>query len=150
MSFGRLHTLVTYLMAGVGLFALSLGGELSPGALALLFLGYALSLPIGPRLWGRPAYTSFWNGAVLAVLGLQLVRGFTGAPILPLLLEYAGFLQLAKLFHRRTAKDHQHVQALAFLHLIAATVLTTGMEYALAFLGYVLLTLFTLLHFPCL
>ena len=106
MSFGRLHTLVTYLMAGVGLFALSLGGELSPGALALLFLGYALSLPIGPRLWARPAYTSFWNGAVLAVLGLQLVRGFTGAPILPLLLEYAGFLQLAKLFHRRTAKDH--------------------------------------------
>ncbi|HJL33899.1 MAG TPA: DUF3488 and transglutaminase-like domain-containing protein, partial [Polyangiaceae bacterium LLY-WYZ-15_(1-7)] len=148
MSFGRLHTLVTYLMAGVGLFALSLGGELSPGALALLFLGYALSLPIGPRLWARPAYTSFWNGAVLAVLGLQLVRGFTGAPILPLLLEYAGFLQLAKLFHRRTAKDHQHVQALAFLHLIAATVLTTGMEYALAFLGYVLLTpwMFALTH----
>ena len=36
MSFARLHKVVTYLIAGLGLFALTFGGELGFTAIALI------------------------------------------------------------------------------------------------------------------
>ncbi len=148
MRFQALHKFVTYLIAGLGLYALTLGTEIGLPSRALLLVGFVVSVFAGPGLWSRSGYTTMWNALVLMLLGLQVVRGFLGTAMLELGLEFAAFLQIAKLFHRATAKDHQHVQALAFLHLIAATVLTTGLDYGFAFFGFVLVTpwMFALTH----
>jgi len=68
------------------------------------------------------------------------VRGVAGGPLLALALEFAAFLQISRLFNRRTARDHQQIAVLAFLHLIAATVLSSDLTYAAAFLGFVVVT----------
>ena len=140
MRFSTLHTAISYLLAALGLVALTLGSELPLPSALLLALGYVASLAVGPKQWSRPGYTTMWNALLVAFLGLQIGRGFLGSPLLALGMEFAGFLQISRLFHRRTAKDHQHIQTLAFLHLIAATVLSTGLDYAVVFFGFVLVT----------
>lgn len=140
MKFGSLHTIISYLLAALGLVALTLGSELSLPSAILLALAFFASMAVGPKQWNRPGYTKLWNGILLGFLAIQVGRGFLGSPILALGMEFAGFLQVSRLFHRRTAKDHQHIQTLAFLHLIAATVLSTGLDYAVVFFGFVLVT----------
>lgn len=148
MRFAALHTFVTYLLAALGLYALTLGGSVSLPAQLAIVAGFFGSLLTGPRLWERPGYTTVWNVLVLVILALVIARGILGEPLLGLGLEFAAFLQIAKLFYRRSARDHQQVLALAFLHLIAATILTTGIDYGFAFLGFVLVTpwMFALTH----
>lgn len=137
MSFAGLHKLVAYLAAGLGLVALSLGSELSVGARAAIALGFVSSLfAEGPRIHA-PGWARGWNVAMLALLGVQIVRGALGEPILPLALETTAGLQISRLMSRRTAREHQQIGALALLHLVAATVLSTEIEYGLVFLGFV-------------
>ncbi len=138
MRFDTLHRRVTLALAGLGLFALSLGDELSPVASTLTVIGYGLSFFAGPSLWTRPRYTSLWNGLIVGLLALQMARVFGGTSPIAIGIEFTAALQIAKLFHRVGARDYQHIQALALLHLIAATVLTTGFEYALVFIGFVI------------
>ncbi|MEM9069274.1 MAG: DUF3488 and transglutaminase-like domain-containing protein [Myxococcota bacterium] len=141
MKFHSLHAFVSYLLAGLGLIALMFGSELPLMSGGLLAIGYLASLFVGPSVWDRPGYTRLWNGILLTFLALQVARGFFfGSPILTLGIEFAGGLQVSRLFHRRSARDYQHIQALAFLHLIAATVLSTGIEYGAVFFGFVLAT----------
>lgn len=138
MSFSRLHKLVTYLLAGIGLVALSLGSELEDLIVVLIFLGYAASWFAEGPLLRRPAYTSGWTIAVVACLILQVARGGLDEPTLAMAIEFAAFLQVSRLFNRRGAADYQQVAVLAFLHLIAATVLSTSLGYAAIFLGFVI------------
>ncbi|MEO0323536.1 MAG: DUF3488 and transglutaminase-like domain-containing protein [Myxococcota bacterium] len=140
MTFDGLHQTVTYLMAGLGLFAVTLGGDLQLPLRIVITLGFVASWFVDERFWGRPSATRILNAAVVSVLAVQVLRGLSGAAYLGLGLEFATLLQLSRLFHRRSARDYQHIQALAFLHLIAATVLTTGVDYGVAFLGFVLVT----------
>lgn len=137
MRFGRLHVVVTYLLAGAGLLALSLGDELGLAATGLMLAGFIASIFVGPETVSKARYTSMWNVLMVVFLGLQVARGFTDTAILQLGIEFAAALQIAKLFHRVGARDYQHIQALSLLHLVAATVLTTGFEYALIFVVFV-------------
>ncbi len=138
MSFAQLHKAVAYLLAGLGLFAISLGPYLpwtSEGLLAVAFV--ASWFVEGPRVRDR-RWVRGWTIGLVALLVVQVLRGFAGAAILTLALEFAAALQLSRLFNRRTAKEHQQIAALALLHLIAATVLSTDLAYAFAFLGFVI------------
>jgi protein-glutamine gamma-glutamyltransferase len=140
LPFERLHKAVAYVYAGLGFGALALGPELSgPMAAAVVVAFVASWFAEGPAI-ARPSYARFWNVAVLGVFALQVVRALGGAPLLTLGVEYAAFLQVSRLFHRRSAREYQHVAVLAFLHLIAATVLTTDLHYAFVFLGFVIVT----------
>lgn len=138
MSFARLHKLVTYLLAGLGLVALSLGAELEDSIVLVTFLGFAASWFAEGPILRRPAYTTAWTGAVVACLVLQIARGVLDEPTLAMAIEFAAFLQVSRLFNRRGAADYQQVAVLAFLHLIAATVLSTDLSYAAIFLGFVI------------
>lgn len=141
MSFARLHKVVTYLIAGLGLFALTFGGELGPLAIVLVAGGYLASiLAEEPRI-ARPGWIRGWTVAVAVLLGLQVARWLVlDEGLLTLAIEFAAFLQVSRLFNRRTARDHQQIAILAFLHLIAATVLSTDLGYAATFLGFVIVT----------
>lgn len=149
MKFASLHALVSYLLAGVGFLALSLGDELGLGSRVVFGVGWLASLAVSDERRLRPRYQAGWNFLLLAYLATALLRVLLlGEGMLALGLELAGVLQVIKLFQRRFAKDHQQIQVLAFLHLIAATILSTGLEYALVFFAYVLLVpwMFALTH----
>lgn len=138
MTFERLHKVVTYALAGMGLFALTFGRELQTPAVIVIAAGYVASWFVEEPLISKPAYAKLINRLAVAFFAVQVVRGVTGVALLPLGIEYAAVLQLSRLFCRRTAREHQHIAVLAFLHLIVATVLSTGLDYAAVFLGFIL------------
>ena len=140
MSFARLHKWVTYLLSGLGLLALSLGSELPESALLLIALGYLGSYFAEGPLLARPGYASSWTIAVVGFLVVQVARGLTDVLTLSLAMEFAAFLQISRLWNRRTAADYQQIAVLSFLHLIAATVLSTNLSYAALFIGFVIAT----------
>ena len=144
MSFERLHKWVSYGLSGLGLFALSIGPELELPAELLIFAAWIASwFAEGARI-RDPRWTRGWTIGVVVFLLVQSARGFFGAPLLPLVLELTAALQISRLFNRRGAREHQQIAALALLHLIAATVLSTEITYALVFLGFVVVVPWTL------
>jgi transglutaminase-like putative cysteine protease len=140
MSFARLHKLVAYLLSGLGLIALSLGTELEPDVIVLMFLGYFGSLFAEGKLLEHPYYARGWTALVVFMLCVQLIRAVTTEPTLAMAIEFAAFLQISRLWNRRTAADYQQIAVLSFLHLIAATVLSTSLSYAVIFIGFVIVT----------
>jgi hypothetical protein len=137
VSFATLHKWVTYSMAGLGLAALFIGGELSLPVEVAILVAYCVSFFVdGPRIV-HPAWQRGWNVALVALLAVEIVRGIAGEPVLPLGLEFTAALQLSRLCNRRSAAEHQQIAMLAFLHLCAATVLSTELAYGLAFIGFV-------------
>ncbi len=140
MSFARLHTSIAYLGAGLGLYALAIGPYLELPAKLLVAILFVASLFV-PRERARdPRWGRGWTIGVVAFLAVQVLRGVTGASVLPLALEFTAALQLSRLFNRRGAAEHQQIGALALLMLVAATVLTTELGYAVAFAGFVIVT----------
>lgn len=137
MSFRLAHKIVTYLFAGLGLSALTLGSALSKVQLIVIGVCFALSWFAEEPLLSKRGYSRFWTVAAVVVLTVQVVRVFMGAPVLGVGVEYAAFLQLSKLAHRKNSTDHQQIAILGFLHLISGTVLSSTMEYGFIFLGFV-------------
>ncbi|HET6332078.1 MAG TPA: DUF3488 and transglutaminase-like domain-containing protein [Polyangiales bacterium] len=140
MSFAKLHKLVAYLLSGLGLIALSLGTELDTDVLLLIFAGYVGSVFAEGKLIERKAYHRGWNLSVVAMFVLQCIRAGATEPTLAMAIEFAAFLQISRLWNRRTAADYQQIAVLAFVHLIAATVLSASLSYALIFIGFVIAT----------
>ncbi len=137
MRFALAHKLVAYIFAGLGLIALMLGTTFTPVESILVIAGFAASWFAEPPLVERPGYTRFWNIAVVAFLFVQIARMIGGEATLTVGVQYAAFLQLSRLAHRKTAADYQQIAILAFLHLIAGTVLSSGLDYAVIFFGFV-------------
>ncbi|HEX6242741.1 MAG TPA: DUF3488 domain-containing protein, partial [Polyangiales bacterium] len=141
MRFSSLSKSVTYLLAGLGLLSLGFGGELSPLSLGLLALGFVASVFAEGPLIHTPGWARATSVVLSVLLGLQLLRGFgAGGPWLALAMEFAGWLTISRLCNRRNAQDHQQIAMLAFIQLIAATVLTTDLAYAALFLAFVIAT----------
>lgn len=140
MSFSRLHKWVTYLLSGLGLIALTFGGELSPVTMAVIAGLFIASWFAERPLIDKPEYARSWTIMLVGAMGVQLMRGVTGGPVLALAMEFAAMLSISRLFNRRTAADHQQIAVLAFMHLIAATVLTTDLGYAALFVAFVIAT----------
>ena len=140
MSFARLHKWIAYLISGLGLCALSLGSELSDLSLLAIAVGFGASWFAEGPLLQRPRYAQSWTVAVVGFLLLQIARGVSDTPTLAMAIEFAAFLQISRLWNRRSAIDYQQIAVLAFLHLIAATVLSTNLSYAGLFIGFVIAT----------
>lgn len=137
-GFALLHKSVAYVLASLGLAGLALGGELDVITLVFLALLFAASWAVeGPRL-ASPALQRGITIALVLLLVLQLVRGLFGEPPLGLALAWSGALQASRLANRRAAREHLQIAFLAFLHLCAATVLSTEITYALCFIGFVI------------
>lgn len=139
MSFARLHKIVTYALAALGLGALSLGGELTAPALVLIALGLVASWWLEGARIEDPHWQRGWNVVLVAFFAVEVLRGLLGEPLLPLALEITAALQISRLANRRRAAEHQQIAILAFLHLCAATVLSTEITYGVLFFGFVVL-----------
>ncbi|MDH3485483.1 MAG: DUF3488 and transglutaminase-like domain-containing protein [Myxococcales bacterium] len=138
MKFGFAHKMVTYLFAGLGLVALMLGTTFGPFEVALVVVAFGASWFAERPLLDKPGYTRFWSVASVVVLLLQVARTVGGEAVLTVGVQYAAFLQLSRLAHRKTAADFQQIAILGFLHLIAGTVMSAGLDYAVIFFGFVI------------
>ena len=141
MRFARVHKIAAYLLASLGLVALTTGGELGGISTVLLVLGFLGSWFAEGALLQSQRYVRSWNTVVVAALIIEVSRAiFFGLPPLTAAVEFAALLQLSRLANRRTARDYQQITVLAMLHLVAATVLGGGLSYAACFIGFVIVT----------
>jgi hypothetical protein len=137
MRFAFAHKLVAYIFAGLGLTALMLGTTFSTVESLVVVVAFVASWFAEPPLLDRPGYSRFWNVAAVVFLLIQIARALAGEPTLTVGVQYAAFLQISRLSHRKTASDYQQIAILGFLHLIAGTVLSAGLDYAVVFFGFV-------------
>ena len=140
MRFGLVHRLMTDALAVIGLLALVASGKMSSAVAALVLMGLALALAL-PDRWKQQSSVRLL-GTVLPLLALaaQVTRLLLGADPIPVVVEFAALLQVARLATRRGAAHDHQVVLLALLHLIAGTVLGGGLTYALALVGFLILT----------
>ncbi|HEY5955865.1 MAG TPA: DUF3488 and transglutaminase-like domain-containing protein, partial [Polyangiaceae bacterium] len=140
MRFGLVHRVLLDALVLLGMLALVTTGEFErPVGIALLLL-LALSAFV-PGSWQElPSWRIFGTYSPVVLLTVQLVRWSQGVNPLSVAVEFAAILQILRVATRRGAAHDQQIIALALLHLVAATVLGTGLAYAICFIGFVLVT----------
>lgn len=136
MRFGLVHRIMTSLLALLGVLALVTSGELGRLTSLLILFGLTASLLVPERWQNHPAANRVATIAPLVFLALQLARLAWGAPLLEVTVEFAIVLQIVRLGTRRGAAQDQQVIVLAWLHLIAGTVLGGGLAYGLCFAAF--------------
>ncbi|MCS6901365.1 MAG: DUF3488 and transglutaminase-like domain-containing protein [Myxococcales bacterium] len=139
MRFGVVHRTMMGLLATMGILAVVSSSELNRWISLALTLGLIGSFFI-PEEWHT--YPWLQRGANVLQVGLlllQVVRCyFFDQPLLEVAVEFAAALQVIRLVTRRGAAHDQHITLLALIHLIAGTVLGSGLGYALCFLGFLI------------
>lgn len=136
MRFGLIHRIMTDALAALGLLSLITSGELGKFVSIAMLVGLIASMLIPERWQDRTPIRQLGVAAPIFLLLTQAARLFLGAPVLQLAIEFAAALQIVRLATRRGAAHDQQVIVLALLHLIAGTVLGTGLAYGLCFLGF--------------
>ncbi len=136
MRFGLIHRVMTDALAVLGLLSLITSGELAGWVSVLLVVGLVAAIALPERWQARATLRHFGLATPVALIVLQAGRLFLGAPALSLAVELAATLQIVRLATRQGAAHDQQVIVLALLHLIAGTVLGTGLAYGLCFLGF--------------
>lgn len=139
MRFGLIHRIMTDSLAALGLLALITSGELNHWLAIAILIGLVVAVSIPEGLQDRPLLRRIGVVLPLALLGVQAVRLFMSANLLEIAVEFAAGLQVIRLATRRGAAHDQQVIVLALLHLIAATVLGSGVAYGLCFLGFLVI-----------
>ncbi|HEY3493418.1 MAG TPA: DUF3488 and transglutaminase-like domain-containing protein [Polyangiaceae bacterium] len=140
MRFGVVHRVMTDTLAVLGLLALLTSGELDRVISIAILVGAAVALVLPERVQERPLWRRFAVGAPLILLAIQVSRLLSGESLLSVAIEFAAGLQVLRLATRRGAAHDQQVIVLALLHLIAGTVLGSGLTYGLCFLGFLIVT----------
>ena len=148
MRFAFAHKLVAYMFAGLGLIALMLGTTFTPVDSLIVIFAFVASWFAEPPAIDHPGYSRFWNIAAVVFLLVQIARAIGGEATLTVGVQYAAFLQISRLSHRKSAADYQQITILAFLHLISGTVLSSGLAYGVVFFGFVIVMpwMLTLTH----
>ncbi len=126
-------------LAALGLLALVSSGELNHWLAIVILVGLAIAVIIPESFQDRPTMRRIGIVLPLTLLGVQAVRLFMNANLLETAVEFAAGLQVIRLATRRGAAHDQQVIVLALLHLIAATVLGSGLAYGLCFLGFLVI-----------
>ncbi|MGN6107630.1 MAG: transglutaminase TgpA family protein [Kofleriaceae bacterium] len=149
MRFAVAHKTSSYLMVGFAYLAMVTGGGVS-GPIAL---GGALAL--AASWWWEPPRIRYetwsWAWATASVVALlySVLTAILTTDFLGIAAQFLVWLTVVKGFNRRAARDWQQLYLLAFLMLVAGSVLNADLTYGLCFLGFVIsstwaLTLFHL------
>jgi protein-glutamine gamma-glutamyltransferase len=140
VPFGRTQKILTFVLSAVAAAPLLASGEIGPpfwaASVALFVAGWFLE----PPLTLRPRFRRGVTALVVALLAAQVARALLGEPVASLGMEFAAVLLGLKLASRGTAGDYQQIVVLAFLHVIAATIVVDDLSYAASFLTFVLLS----------
>lgn len=138
MRFAVAHKTATYLMVGFAYLAMTTGGALSP----MLSLGGLFAF-IASWWWEPPRiryerWALVWTIASAFALIYAILTAIVTGDFLGVGGQFLLYLIVAKAFNRRAAKDWQQMYLLAFLMLVAGSVLNPDLAYGLCFLGFVI------------
>jgi hypothetical protein len=147
MRFAVAHKTSTYLMVTFAYFALIGGGALSPvvsyGGLLALFVSW----------WWEPPRVKLeklgWVWTVLSIFAFvySLLTAIVTLDFLYVGAQFLVWLTIVKAFNRRAARDWQQMYLLAFLMLVAGSVLNPDLTYGLCFFGFVITSTWALTLF---
>ena len=147
MRFAVAHKIATYLMVGCAYVALIAGGGLAPPIALGGLVGLIASWWWEPPLVRLERWTLWWTIGSLVALLYSLVAAILSADFLGVGAQFLVWLIVAKAFNRRSARDWQQMYLLAFLMLIAGSVLNPDLTYGLCFLGFVIASTWALTLF---
>lgn len=147
MRFAATHKTTSYLAVGFAFLAMIGGGTVSPIVSLLGLVGLVASWWIEPprvrvERWNWlftvvAALGFLYSGAMAVGTGDYLGHGGT----------FLVILTVARASTRRAAKDWQQLYLLAFLMLVAGSVLNGELSYAVCFLGFVITSTWALMLF---
>ncbi|HEX2686594.1 MAG TPA: DUF3488 domain-containing protein, partial [Kofleriaceae bacterium] len=147
MRFAVAHKVASYLMVGFAYVALVAGGGVSP----LISFGGIVALTAS--WWWEPPvirferWSLFWSIGSILALGYSVLTVVVSADFLGVGAEFLVWLIVAKAFNRRAPRDWQQMYLLAFLMLVAGSVLNPDLTYGLCFLGFVIASTWALTLF---
>lgn len=149
MRFARTHKATTYALLAFAYLAMTSGGGLSPEISILGALGLAISWWWEPPIVTPGRWSWVWTIASVLVLIYSAISAVATADYLRVGAEFLIWLVVAKACNRATARDWLQLYLLAFLMLVAGSVLNSDLTYGACFLGFVItstwaLTLFQL------
>lgn len=148
MRFRRIQELVLLAFAGIGLTVLALSGAAGPVVSWLAPLAFLASLAV-PRAWMEARrWQRVWTAVAVAAVAAAIAAIAAGSPLILVTAQLAAYLQVHKAFNRTAARDQEQIALLALGHVAFATILLTGLKYALLLVLFVVLAplLLTLLH----
>jgi hypothetical protein len=147
MRFGLAHKTATYLMVGAAYIAMVGGGGVSPLISLLGFVGLITSWWWEPPIIKYEKWALAWTLASLMVLAYTVLSAIAIGDYLGVGGEFLIWLTVAKACNRRAAKDWQQLYLLAFLMLVAGSVLNADLNYGIAFLVFVVASTWALTLF---
>lgn len=138
MRFGATHAIMTNLLAVLGVVALISSGDFAPAFIVAVIAALAGAIALPPKWKTHVVAGRAATVIALAALGLQVFRVTTGGSFLMATTEYAILLQIIRLATRRGAAHDRQVIVLAWLHLVAGTVIGSGIAYAVSFVAFMI------------
>jgi transglutaminase-like putative cysteine protease len=147
MRFAVAHKAATYLMVSFAYLAMIAGGGVQP----LIALGGVVGL-LGSWWWEPPnirfeRWSWIWTTASVFALVYSVLTAVVTGDFLGVGAQFLIWLTVAKAYNRRSARDWQQIYLLAFLMLVAGSVLNADLTYGLCFLGFVISTTWALTLF---
>jgi hypothetical protein len=147
VRFAQAHKAATYLMVAFAYLAMISGGGVSPGIALGGFVGLVASWWWEPPLIRFEKWSWVWTVASIAALGYAALIAVATGDYLGVGAEFLMWLLVAKAFNRRAARDWQQMYLLAFLMLVAGSVLNADLTYGVCFLGFVVASTWALTLF---
>ncbi|HSN25701.1 MAG TPA: transglutaminaseTgpA domain-containing protein, partial [Kofleriaceae bacterium] len=138
MRFAVAHKTATYLMVGFAYLAMIAGGGVSP----MISLAGLVGL-LGSWWWEPPniryeRWSWIWTIASVFALVYSILTAVVTGDFLGVGSQFLIWLVVAKAYNRRAARDWQQMYLLAFLMLVAGSVLNADLTYGACFLGFVI------------
>lgn len=135
MILTRAYHFSVFAVAFWGFTALLLTGEFSEALLAVCYALTGLAYLLQRR--GIRTPDIFWNGLTLIAFGVTVY--LARQSLLDAAIYFFMYLLIAKLFTLRRPSDARWVYLVVFFQMVGAAVLTTSLNFALVFTGYVAL-----------
>jgi transglutaminase-like putative cysteine protease len=147
VRFAQAHKTTSYGMVMAAYLGLVLGGGVSTIVAVLGFAGL-----VGSWWWEPPrirweTWALPWTLASVVALAWTIVQAIATGDYLGVGGDFLVWLVVAKAFQRRAAKDWQQLYLLAFLMLVAGSVLNPDLSYGACFLLFVIASTWALILF---
>jgi hypothetical protein len=148
VRFAVAHKAATYLMVACAYLAMVSGGGIAPPIAIGGLVAFAASWFWEPPLIRYERWSWVWTIGSIFALVYSVLTGVVTGDFLGVGAQFLVWLTVAKAFNRRAARDWQQIYLLAFLMLVAGSVLNADLTYGICFLGFVISTTWamTLFH----
>lgn len=147
MRFALTHKATTYALLAFAYLAMTAGGGIEPMIAILGGVGLLVSWWWEPPIIAHGRWAWVWTLASVLVLAYSALSAIATADYLKVGAEFLVWLVVAKACNRATARDWLLLYLLAFLMLVAGSVLNAELTYGVCFLGFVITSTWSLTLF---